>query len=683
MFTSRMIHLTAVVLEKDRDTVSKVLLDHGSMEFVRMSSLSAGADKRISRVESSISAARLLENKRRIETFISSLSQNPLENVILNIEEMKTPDLDSIETGLDRISAETQEIRNRQNEIQKEINKLEDMQRQISMFGNLRVGLKQNSAYSFLKIEAGTVPVEFVDVLTTDLASFPSVNLNLQESGGRMLVLLISLKRDEQNISSILKKYAWTESDIPEQTGLSNEAAVSNIKKRLAMEKEKQQKINEDYRKSIEEKSDWFRETWCNITMNHLLTRIQSYFSRTQKTVFFTGWVPEENKEALESALINAMNGRCFLEWNKAEVVLAKNSEKLAVPVKLNNPGFLKPFEMLVTNYAIPEYKAIDPTPFVAVAYLLMFGLMFGDAGHGAVLALIGLLGPIIKKKLSDGVRKLFTLISYCGVSAVLFGVFFGSYFGRPWVKPLWFDYHGIISGHSEGGAVSSIYGILLITIYFGISVIALGLLINWVNLLRKKNWADLLFTKGGIIGGWMYAAGVYTGFKFVSSSYKELPPGTFLLINFGVPALVFLLKEPLVHLLKHRDHSSGQSDHPQKKVSILNAFMEWIVEMLEIFSGYLANTLSFMRVAGLGIAHVSLMLAFNEIALMTASNGKYTIISYVIYVAGNVLVIALEGLSAGIQALRLNYYEFFSKYFNGTGKAYAPITLKTRSKEG
>jgi len=83
------------------------------------------------------------------------------------------------------------------------------------------------------------------------------------------------------------------------------------------------------------------------------------------------------------------------------------------------------------------------------------------------------------------------------------------------------------------------------------------------------------------------------------------------------------------------------------------------------------------MRVAGLGIAHVSLMMAFDQIAKMVSNNGAFNTWSIVILISGNILVIGLEGLSAGIQSLRLNYYEFFSKYFSGTGKAYAPISLK------
>jgi V/A-type H+-transporting ATPase subunit I len=103
---------------------------------------------------------------------------------------------------------------------------------------------------------------------------------------------------------------------------------------------------------------------------------------------------------------------------------------------------------------------------------------------------------------------------------------------------------------------------------------------------------------------------------------------------------------------------------------------MEWFVELLEIFSGYLSNTLSFMRVAGLGLAHACLMISFFTFAEMTSDPA-----SIVIIILGNMLVIGLEGLCAGIQALRLNYYEFFTKFFHGTGELYTPISLNSSHK--
>ena len=253
----------------------------------------------------------------------------------------------------------------------------------------------------------------------------------------------------------------------------------------------------------------------------------------------------------------------------------------------------------------------------------------------------------------------------------MVFGVLFGSYFGYGLFKPLWFDFHGIVAGHSAAdAAINNVYDILRITIYFGIAVISLGLIFNWINLARMKQWLTLVFDKGGLLGGWMYAGMIYTATFMVTHGYKEFPAGNILFMLLGLPAILLLLKEPL-HLWRHA-HDGGEKENIA--MLCMNILMEWIVELLEIFSGYLSNTLSFMRVAGLGIAHVCLMISFATLAGMTDS----LIMKGVILILGNILVIGLEGLSAGIQALRLNYYEFFTKFFHGTGKLHTPIALNS-----
>jgi V/A-type H+-transporting ATPase subunit I len=203
--------------------------------------------------------------------------------------------------------------------------------------------------------------------------------------------------------------------------------------------------------------------------------------------------------------------------------------------------------------------------------------------------------------------------------------------------------------------------------------VIGLGLALNWINLVAKGRWFRLVFDKGGLLGSWIYAGGVYIAYFYVRHDYRQLPSGNLLLLLAGLPALLLFLKAPL-EFRQHEDRSFTI-------FTPIDFLMEWILELLEIFTGYLANTLSFMRVAGLGIAHVSLMMAFFIIAgMVEGPGGEYTIGSYLILAFGNILVIALEGLSAGIQSLRLNYYEFFSKYFSGTGKIYAPVSLRKDS---
>ncbi len=254
-----------------------------------------------------------------------------------------------------------------------------------------------------------------------------------------------------------------------------------------------------------------------------------------------------------------------------------------------------------------------------------------------------------------------------------IFGALFGSFFGTGLFPPLWFDFHGIISGHgADNSVINDVFDILSITIYFGISVIALGLLFNWINIIRTRKWMELFFDKGGIIGGWIYGGGIFIASYLIAHDYKEFPPGMILFLLVGLPSLLLFIKEPYHHF----KHKREQSDKRFNLFTIFTFLMQWTVELLEIFSGYLSNTLSFMRVAGLGIAHVCLMISFFTLAGMTSG-----IASVLILILGNILVIALEGLTAGIQALRLNYYEFFTKFFHGTGKLYTPISLSSSFK--
>jgi len=195
---------------------------------------------------------------------------------------------------------------------------------------------------------------------------------------------------------------------------------------------------------------------------------------------------------------------------------------------------------------------------------------------------------------------------------------------------------------------------------------------LNCINRFRSRSWFHLFFDHGGLLAGWFYAGGVYTGFKFVNSGYSALPSAGILLLAIGLPLLIFAAKAPL-EFRNEQQKTIRKPGLTLKPAKILGFIMDWIVELLELFTNYLSNTLSFMRVAGLGIAHVSLMIVFMQIAGMISS----PILSVAVLVLGNTVVIVLEGLSSGIQALRLHYYEFFSKYFCGSGRVYHPISIR------
>lgn len=671
IFTEQMQQVVAVVLDQDTDGVTKELLRLGLLHFVRITEVDRDIGPQVEEVTPRVAEAMVTEIRRRIEGFFAMVDDQPPSGADLKVEDLQAVDLEETTKILDSLSASVQTIRDRQSARQQEILRLEDIERQLQLFGSLSEVVEARSQYSYLSIQTGSIRKLLIESFDQALSDTPSVKMEIGTQEDQALLLLITMKRDETLTNRILDKFGWTDVHLPRELVGKKDQVQENLREKLELLKDEQEELKSKVESLIREKRPALEQMWTNLRLNELYARVQSFFSKTSRTVIFSGWLPSSKRPVLAEAIRRVTDGRCYLEWHQPR----EAEQPASVPVQMRNPKFLSPFQMLVTNYSIPEYGTIDPTPLVAVTFLIMFGLMFGDAGHGAVLLVLGLLGSILYKGARSAVRNLLHLIAYCGAAAVVAGILFGSYFGMKWFAPLWFDYHGVVAGHGGGGLVTDIYGVLAITVYFGIAVIALGLVLNWINCVAKSRWFRLFFDKGGLIGGWIYGAGVYAAVYFVRHDYRQLPDLNLLFLLIGIPVLLLTLKPVL-------EYSFHKPRKPFTFFTPVDFFMEWIVEILEIFSGYLANTLSFMRVAGLGIAHVSLVIAFFSIAdMLSGPSGSYTIGSYLVLVAGNVLIILLEGLSAGIQSLRLNYYEFFSKYFSGSGRAYAPVSLRKKIK--
>lgn len=668
IFTARMVRLFAVVLRKDCERVTEALLREGVMQFIRTSEIEGETPDHPSATGPEASLTEISDLRKRIEGLLHTAGIIPAPPRETDLNDRVAVNVEKEKNRLDQIDGERTGIRERQRTIQQEILKLEDIRRQVGLYGTDLAAVAPSARHSFISMQTGKIIVSNVRKLEEGLRDLPSLNIPVGREGDAVHCLLISMKRDSEKIQRILGNSGWIDIELPNELKSVKEDAFKELSARLKTLTEEQRRLEIEARDIVKKQAGPLRDVWVNLRVGELLERIRTHFTSLSRTVVFTGWVPAEKKERLTQTIREASESRCYLEWNEAD---SKDAVSEEVPVRFDNPKVLAPFQMLVSNFGIPRYGTIDPTPFVMPLYLAMFGLMFADVGQGLVLILLGVLGVSVLKMRAGkkGFYQLSWLIIWCGLSSVLFGALFGSFFGVLLFRPLWFDFHGVIAGHRAGSsAAKNVFDILAITVYFGICVIALGLLFNWVNIIRTRRWMELFFDKGGVLGGWIYGGGVYTAFYLVSHDYREFPAGATLFLLVGLPALLLFLKEPCYYLRR----AKGPSDRKANPVfAVLNSLMQWVVELLEIFSGYLSNTLSFMRVAGLGIAHVCLMISFFALADMTSG-----IASIVILILGNVLVIALEGLSAGIQALRLSYYEFFTKFFRGTGKLYVPVSL-------
>lgn len=658
LFTRPMKLLTAVVLEQTSDAVVRALLALGVLDFVHINKLDPQQMERLSSRPSSINRSTLEDMRHRVEALLKQGHITIPATDTLDVKKVETPQLEEYKKHIDSLNVSLLSLKEKQKDSNQQLMGLEELRRYI---------LEDKGEY--LDLRLGELTHGKVEDLMLKISAFGGLMESITDTDK---IISLTLRRDVSQVDPLLEKFGWVESSDVELQRQALQLIKSRLDEEHAKALQNRGAIEKEVDEMVASHQAQLYAIWSNLRLNELCDQIRSYFAYTRNTTLFSGWVPTDQASLVEQAIQDASEGQCVVEWTEAS-----SMPRDQVPVAISSPKALAPFQKIVNNYSTPEYGTVNPTLFVMVAYLSMFGLMFADVGQGLVLLLVGLLGSHSYKThplKPDGMlsRNVTSLLVYLGLSSMVFGALFGSYFGLPLAPALWFNFEAAVAGH--GTLVADVYGILGITIRFGIIIIYTGLVLNWINLTRKKAYLTLLLDKNGLLGGLLFGIGLYMGFGFVRSGYRTFPSQPWIAPVVTVALILLFARGFITYFVAVR---KGGERHEISHV-ILDSVMEFLVDVLEIFTGYLSNTLSFMRVAGLGIAHASLMESFKELSSLVDGFGGVAI-----FILGNVLVIVLEGLSAGIQSLRLNYYEFFSRYFTGKGVAYEPVGLSaTRSEK-
>ena len=357
------------------------------------------------------------------------------------------------------------------------------------------------------------------------------------------------------------------------------------------------------------------------------------------------GWMTEKDALAFQKDIQNDEKIFCLMEDQKAPATQKP-------PTKLRNPKLFKPFEMYVKMYGLPAYNEMDPTWFVAITYSFIFGAMFGDVGQGLVLFLGGLF--LYKTKKMD----LAGIISCAGVFSVFFGFMYGSFFGFEdvlkaiWLKPM--------NQMMDVPLVGRLNAVFVIAIGFGMFIILICMVFNIINSIRRGDTEKTWFDSNAVAGLVFYGSIVLTIGLFISG--KKLPAAAILVIMFGVPLLLMFLKEPLTNLVEKKSKILPE----QKGMFFVQSFFE----LFEVLLSHLSNTLSFLRIGAFAVSHAAMM----EVVLMLAGATNGGSPNWIVVVLGNIFVCAMEGLIVGIQVLRLEYYEIFSRFYAGNGREFKPF---------
>ncbi|MGQ9780725.1 MAG: V-type ATP synthase subunit I [Nitrososphaeria archaeon] len=365
---------------------------------------------------------------------------------------------------------------------------------------------------------------------------------------------------------------------------------------------------------------------------------------RTRSFCVVEGWVPEHDVERLRNVLSH-------LNCKELYFGVEDPREDEKVPVELSNKGVLKNFELLTSVRGTPSYKDVDPTLIYAIFFPIMYGMMFGDIGDGLLILIWGLLfyrrnKPFlgISKRV---INRLGVIMMTGGLSAMVFGAFYGSIFLYEGIRPLLLK------------PTESFYTIMGISLLFGVIQIIIALALNVTNNILEGEVKEAILGGKGLFGLIYYVIGVVLAYKLILGGLQFpvfLSPENVPLTVGALIMLLLIFLSPTIKGLRSHDFKIGEG------------LMEGFGEFIETFISYITNSMSYIRLAAFAIAH-GILAEFAH-----ALGGSMGVIPSLLLV--NVMVIFIEGFAAGIQSIRLMYYEFSTKFFTGGGTRFNPLKL-------
>lgn len=497
----------------------------------------------------------------------------------------------------------------------------------------------------YLEIRFGRMPVDSYDKLHY-YKDKPFVIFSYDNDGSYHWCLYICAAADKQEIDGLFHSLFFERIRIPDYAHGTPEQSMTFIAKDLEREKAELAKINGQIDEILKAQTQTLCMVYSKAKVLADAFDMRKYAAFVKNDFVLVGFIPKKQ----ETEFTAQMSGIA----EKVEVTCrdADSDTRLITPVRLKNNWVVRPFEMFVDMYGLPAYKDVDPTPFVGITYILLFGIMFGDLGQGFLLMLLGLFLEIKKKMPLGGV------MARIGVSSMVFGFIYGSVFG---FEELLIPVHRALFGVDHiihVMAPSSTNIILMSAIGVGVAIIAASILMNIFLGFRSKDMERAIFSNNGIAGLVFYGAVVYGAVSTLLLGNNVFTP-VFIALFIALPLVIIFLKEPLGHLL-HKKNPFPEG--------VGGFVIESFFEMFEVLLSFVSNTMSFLRVGGFVLSHAGMMAVVMTLSGMVGAGA-----SPIVIIIGNLFVMALEGLIAGIQVLRLEFYEIFSRFFEGDGKAFAP----------
>lgn len=435
-------------------------------------------------------------------------------------------------------------------------------------------------------------------------------------------VFLMTMKENAEKMDEILKSFGFSAF----QTKYKEKASVlvEEFKLKIQEIETKKSELRKNLSNYREEKKtlELAYEYYSNILLRK---EASENFLKTDKVVVIQGWIPKDDNSSLEGIIKDSVGDMYYLEFEEV-----KEEEVAAVPVKLKNRGPAAAFDSITEMYSLPRYDEIDPTPLLTPFYLIFFGMMVADLGYGLVL-FIGSMLAMKLFNLDEAQEKFVKFFMYLSIATTIAGLVFGTAFG--------FELKfGLINPSKDTNLL------LMLSVGFGIVQIFFGLFIKAYMLIRDKEYLYALFD----VGSWVM---LLVGLPMI---FLDGPISL-------VGKVLSILGSILIILTQGRDEETKGAKIGQGLYALYG------------ITGYVGDLVSYTRLMALGIAGGSIAAALNLIIGMFPGIAVI-VVGPLFFIAAHTFNMLLSLLGAYVHTARLQYVEYFSKFYEGGGKAFTPF---------
>jgi V/A-type H+/Na+-transporting ATPase subunit I len=540
------------------------------------------------------------------------------------------------------LKTEVEGLINNQDIIQKKTAELNHVKSMLLLIEKIGANLAAIEELKKIRVEIASLPQKHFVGLQTALKDYPIILNRCFLTKNSDFICLAMPAKHAGEVEKILKIHHAEIFQIPKELPHNTPAAIKEINCQLSENNHKEKTIQSALTKLGRENKHKL-EQWRETTENILLQlQAKRKILQSGRLASVNGFVSQKNFGALTQKINSSLEGNALV----LEKQVAPQDDP---PTRISHNRYVKPFEEITKLYGLPHYDEVDPTPILAFTFPLIFGLMFGDIGHGLILLIGGLaMGFLIKGKSNQTIKNVCWILAACGAGAIFAGALFGEFFGIQLFAPLWFS------------PFDNVVSFLIFSLFVGVAQIMSGLVLEMANFALKRDWVDAALVS-------LPKISFYLGSVYMISAYQ---------LNFGawfsgpilfalIPLIVLLFGKPTFYALQKR--SVGPSG---ERVSLGQS----IFEGGDLVTRLLSNSISYTRILALLMAHWALiMVVYVIVGLVGTATPLGLILSGFIVVAGNIFVLALEGLIVFIHTLRLHFYEWFSKFYQGTGTPFSP----------